>query len=79
MEGRKHFFLLIAYEQINVCHIFTFIVPTLQVTIFRDTFNSGSEYQGEKSLIQPKVGGVVGCSEGVVYLTSPGRPTDIGL
>ena len=23
--------------------------------------------------------GVVGCGEGVVYLTSPGRPTDIGL
>ena len=23
--------------------------------------------------------GVVGCGEGVVYLTSPGHPTDIGL
>ena len=23
--------------------------------------------------------GVVGCDEGIVYLTSPGRPTDIGL
>ena len=23
--------------------------------------------------------GVVGCGEGVMYLTSPGRPTDIGL
>ena len=23
--------------------------------------------------------GVVGCGKGVVYLTSPGRPTDIGL
>ena len=23
--------------------------------------------------------GVVGCGEGVVYLTLPGRPTDIGL
>ena len=23
--------------------------------------------------------GVVGCGEGVVYLTSPGRPTDTGL
>ena len=23
--------------------------------------------------------GLVGCDEGVVYLTSPGRPTDIGL
>ena len=23
--------------------------------------------------------GVVGCGDGVVYLTSPGRPTDIGL
>ena len=23
--------------------------------------------------------GVVGCGEGVVYLTSPGSPTDIGL
>ena len=24
-------------------------------------------------------GGVMGCGEGVLYLTSPGRPTDIGL
>ena len=24
-------------------------------------------------------GGGVGCGEGVVYLTSPGRPTDFGL
>ena len=24
-------------------------------------------------------GGGVGCGEGVVYLTSPGHPTDIGL
>ena len=23
--------------------------------------------------------GMVGCGEGVVYLTSPGHPTDIGL
>ena len=23
--------------------------------------------------------GVVGCGKGVLYLTSPGRPTDIGL
>ena len=33
----------------------------------------------ERKIFQPKVGGVVGCGEGVVYPTSPGRPTDIGL
>ena len=25
------------------------------------------------------VGGMIGCGEGVMYLKSPGRPTDIGL
>ena len=29
--------------------------------------------------VHPSVVGVVGWCEGVVYLTSPGRPTDIGL
>ena len=28
---------------------------------------------------RPKAVGVVGCCEGVMYLTSPGRPTVIGL
>ena len=29
--------------------------------------------------LDPRGGGVVGSGNGVVYLTSPGRPTEIGL
>ena len=37
-------------------------------------------FEGRQSLVLLGMYmGVVGCGEGIVYLTSPGRPTDIGF
>ena len=42
-------------------------------------FKDGRSYQIDCRNFMLHVSGVVGSGNGVVYLTSPGRPTEIGL
>ena len=55
------------------------LVKQLEKLFYKCLWNSGPDRISRNAIIQDDKEGVVGSGNGVVYLTSPGRPTEIGL
>ena len=57
-----------------------FLQPLIVQLLIVDLYDFNFYSAEGKNLQAPEIGGgVIGWYKGVVYLTSPGRPTDIGL
>ena len=66
-------------DDVPVCFCFFFVVVFFFFFLFLNVICHRGTLYCVSVFSRYELRGAVGCGEGVLYLMSPGRPTDIGL